>query len=160
MRRITITLQPDERAALIVLAKREKRDPREQAAVILRHEIERCGLLASQGQGTLPRVVAGEDRIKEMERLLARGETILQTIAEVIGGFTRLCRPLPALLRRLSNDASKRSDYFDNAGQDAHAAQCRYDDKMARKIADALDEYMLTQDTSPPRASTEELCQP
>lgn len=45
MLRITVPLQIDERDALISLAQRERRDPRDQAALIIRRELERAGLL-------------------------------------------------------------------------------------------------------------------
>ena len=43
--RVTITLQEEEKDALLVLAEQEKRDPRRQAALIIRQELERRGLL-------------------------------------------------------------------------------------------------------------------
>ncbi len=46
MPRLTIYLPINERDALYQLARREYRNPREQAAVIIRHELERRGLLA------------------------------------------------------------------------------------------------------------------
>jgi len=46
MNRITVNLQQDEREALVVLAEQERRDLRQQAAVILRQELERRGLLS------------------------------------------------------------------------------------------------------------------
>lgn len=45
MRRMTVSLQQDERDALIVLAEHERRDPRAQAAMLIRRELERRGLL-------------------------------------------------------------------------------------------------------------------
>ena len=45
MARIFITLKPQERDALRMLAEREFRDPRAQAALIVRHELEKSGLL-------------------------------------------------------------------------------------------------------------------
>lgn len=45
MARIMITLQQNEREALIELAQRERRDPRDQAALIIRRELERADLL-------------------------------------------------------------------------------------------------------------------
>jgi len=45
MARITITLYSDEQEALLALARRERRDPREQAALCIRRELERRGLL-------------------------------------------------------------------------------------------------------------------
>ncbi len=43
--RITVTLAAEERDALRVLAQHERRDARRQAAVIIRRELERLGLL-------------------------------------------------------------------------------------------------------------------
>ncbi len=45
MTRITLTLTPEEKAALIVLANQERRDPRYQAAIEIRRALERAGLL-------------------------------------------------------------------------------------------------------------------
>lgn len=45
---LKVLLTPDERQALLQLAEREKRDPRAQAAVILRQELRRCGLLPAE----------------------------------------------------------------------------------------------------------------
>ena len=45
MRRMTITLHQDEHEALITLAERKRREPRQHAAMIIRHELERLGLL-------------------------------------------------------------------------------------------------------------------
>lgn len=45
MARITITLRAEERDALHRLAETERRDPRAQAALLIRHELERRGLL-------------------------------------------------------------------------------------------------------------------
>lgn len=43
--RLTIVLEPDENSALRTLAKNEFREPRAQAALIIRSELERRGLL-------------------------------------------------------------------------------------------------------------------
>lgn len=45
LRRITVTLAADERDALRSLAFQERRDARQQAALIIRRELERRGLL-------------------------------------------------------------------------------------------------------------------
>lgn len=45
MTRITLTLTPEEKAALIALAKQERRDPRYQAAIEIRQALERAGYL-------------------------------------------------------------------------------------------------------------------
>ena len=44
MVRITITLNDQERICLKLLAEKEFRDPRAQAAFIIHKELERCGL--------------------------------------------------------------------------------------------------------------------
>lgn len=51
MARVTITLEAKERDALCVLAERERRDPRAQAALIIRRELERAGLLPVDSNG-------------------------------------------------------------------------------------------------------------
>ncbi len=45
MARLMVTLETIERDALWDLAQREQRDPRAQAALIIRRELERLGLL-------------------------------------------------------------------------------------------------------------------
>jgi hypothetical protein len=45
MLRITITLNEQEKRALIALAEKEFRDPRSQAALIIRMELQRQGLI-------------------------------------------------------------------------------------------------------------------
>ena len=45
MTRITISLQDPEKTALRALAQKEFREPRAQAALIIRKELERLGLL-------------------------------------------------------------------------------------------------------------------
>jgi len=45
MARIMINLQQNEREALITLAQRERRDPRDQAALFIRGSLPRAGLL-------------------------------------------------------------------------------------------------------------------
>ena len=45
MTRVIVNLQVSERDALRTLAKRERRELRDQAAVIIRCELERAGLL-------------------------------------------------------------------------------------------------------------------
>ena len=47
---IAVTLREDEREALGRLADAERRDPRDQAALIIRQELERRGLLAEVPQ--------------------------------------------------------------------------------------------------------------
>ena len=50
--RIGVMLQQDEREALIRLAQQERRDPREQAAVLIRRELQRCGFLEDSSDQT------------------------------------------------------------------------------------------------------------
>ena len=45
MARFTIRLDEDERAALVELARTERRDPRDQAALLVRDELTRRGIL-------------------------------------------------------------------------------------------------------------------
>lgn len=45
MGRITVFLHEDEREALHLLAEFERRHPREQAAILIRYELERRGML-------------------------------------------------------------------------------------------------------------------
>lgn len=50
--RITVSLLRAEKAALMQLAERERRDPRAQAAMLIRRELERLGLIQTQqGRG-------------------------------------------------------------------------------------------------------------
>ncbi len=51
MLRLVINLRPEEREALVRWAARQRRDPREQAALVLRRELERRGLLQSEHEG-------------------------------------------------------------------------------------------------------------
>lgn len=48
--RFTIVLALDEASALRTLAKKERREPRAQAELIIRDELERLGLLTSEAQ--------------------------------------------------------------------------------------------------------------
>jgi hypothetical protein len=50
MSRVTIVLREDEQKALVELARAELRTPRDQALVLLRHELERRGLLPKEGE--------------------------------------------------------------------------------------------------------------
>jgi hypothetical protein len=45
VQRVIISLRPEEKEALLLLAESEYRDPRDQAALILRRELERLGLV-------------------------------------------------------------------------------------------------------------------
>jgi hypothetical protein len=49
-RKLVISLDGDERVALVRLAERERRDPRAQAALMIRRELEREGLLPAEAQ--------------------------------------------------------------------------------------------------------------
>lgn len=46
MKRTTVMLRTEEHKALLVLAERERRDPRSQAAFLIRRGLERCGVLS------------------------------------------------------------------------------------------------------------------
>lgn len=48
MARLTITLEVTEKSALIEYAEREFRDPRAQAAMIIREELQRRGFLSTK----------------------------------------------------------------------------------------------------------------
>lgn len=50
MARIIVTLKQHERDALFAVAERELRDPRAQAALMIRVELERLGLLSKKNQ--------------------------------------------------------------------------------------------------------------
>ena len=50
MTQITISLKDQEKMALRVLADKEFRDPRQQAALIIRKELQRRGLLILQSE--------------------------------------------------------------------------------------------------------------
>jgi len=52
--RVTIYLDQQERDALSNLAQRERRDPRDQAALIIRHELQRAGLLPADTSTAQP----------------------------------------------------------------------------------------------------------
>jgi hypothetical protein len=54
MAHVVATLKLTERDALVRLADREFRDPRAQAAVIIRRELERVGLLTEAASSTAP----------------------------------------------------------------------------------------------------------
>lgn len=54
-RPLFVRLAPSERAALTDHAERERRDPRDQAALLIRAQLERLGLLnPSASQGVVP----------------------------------------------------------------------------------------------------------
>ena len=50
MTRITVNLRDDERRGLLDLAKKERRDPRDQAAVLIRDRLHDLGILANGDQ--------------------------------------------------------------------------------------------------------------
>jgi hypothetical protein len=54
MRRITVAIEPAERNALIALAIVERRDPRQQAALIIRRELERLGYITPENKHAHP----------------------------------------------------------------------------------------------------------
>lgn len=45
MAKIIVDLRPSEKDALRLLSARERRDPKDQAAIIIRRELEQSGLL-------------------------------------------------------------------------------------------------------------------
>lgn len=49
MARLTITLTPEEKAALACYAREQRRDPRDQAAIELQRVLERSGYLPIDG---------------------------------------------------------------------------------------------------------------
>jgi hypothetical protein len=59
MAEIKVNLKPSERAALRQLAERERRDPRDQAALIVVKELERAGLLGTAAKADAAK--AGDD---------------------------------------------------------------------------------------------------
>jgi hypothetical protein len=67
MERITIFLEPMEKDALLILANKEYRDPRYQAALIIREDLARRGLLP-QEQPTEPDP-SRDDARKKVSRL-------------------------------------------------------------------------------------------
>lgn len=46
MPRVTLSITEEEREALVSLARKERRDPRAQAAIEIRNALERAGYLA------------------------------------------------------------------------------------------------------------------
>lgn len=63
MPRIMISVTEEEKAALIRLGELERRDPRHQAALVVRQELERRGLLigAPEFQPAVPTAQTTED---------------------------------------------------------------------------------------------------
>lgn len=65
MTRMTITLSDEEKTALRSLSEKEFRDPRMQAALIIRRELERQRLVASQVNESEPPVA---DEAKKIDK--------------------------------------------------------------------------------------------
>ena len=93
--RITITLEDAEAKALAVLAQRERRHPREQAAMMIRRELEQRGLLAELSGQYSPEnsardvVVVGHMPIEDEADVLARVYALIlswPTAEEKAGG--------------------------------------------------------------------------
>lgn len=61
MRILRIALREDERNALDQLSMIERRDPRAQAALLIREALERRGLLASNAVATQPRAATAQE---------------------------------------------------------------------------------------------------
>jgi len=59
VRNVTVPLDGRERSALAKLAERELRDPRDQARLMLRLELEKRGLLAPADGGNQTALAAG-----------------------------------------------------------------------------------------------------
>ncbi|MHB0923026.1 MAG: hypothetical protein ACYC3H_03555 [Bellilinea sp.] len=57
--KLTVTISDSEYAALSALAWRERRNPRNQAAVLLKSELERRGLLVKDEAITSEKTAAG-----------------------------------------------------------------------------------------------------
>jgi hypothetical protein len=67
MARITLTLNDDEKTALRYLAEKEYRDPRLQAALIIRKELEKQGLITINNPHALEQGAAEENKISKQE---------------------------------------------------------------------------------------------
>lgn len=52
MTRITVVLRDDERRALIALSEKQRRPPREQAAWLIRKQLEALGVLTADDRPT------------------------------------------------------------------------------------------------------------
>lgn len=61
MTRMIVILHEDEHRALHILAKTERRHPREQAAVLIRCELERRGMFAEMAVATEPQIEERQD---------------------------------------------------------------------------------------------------
>jgi hypothetical protein len=62
MTRITLTLRDDEKTALITLAAREFRDPRMQAALLIRRGLEQRGLIEASKPSVLQEPAADKNK--------------------------------------------------------------------------------------------------
>lgn len=62
MARVTVTLKTAEREALVKLAQRERRDPREQAAKIVADELARRGLLPTEQRQLEPQAEPSDEQ--------------------------------------------------------------------------------------------------
>lgn len=72
--RVTVILEEAEAKALIELARIEKRHPRQQAAMIIRRELERHGLLQAEVDIVLhqaPQLPVDEDEADVLARVYA-----------------------------------------------------------------------------------------
>jgi len=67
--RFTVNLWPEERAALRELALQERRDPRDQAAIIIREVLTRRGLLAEGDAPAQSARVRTEGNLGQMANL-------------------------------------------------------------------------------------------
>lgn len=67
MLRMLITLNEDERRALTHYAKHERREIRQQAAVMIRHELQRRGLLPAEQPTADDRQSAGSAAVVTKE---------------------------------------------------------------------------------------------
>ncbi len=65
IRKLYVPLNSDERRALGELAEREKRDLRDQAALIIRKALEARGLLPKREHAEEPRKECDDDKITE-----------------------------------------------------------------------------------------------
>lgn len=73
MTRITITLNEQEKSALRALSEIEFRDPRQQAALIIRQELERRGLLDIESQADSAPVLSMQAREIKKEGMNVTG---------------------------------------------------------------------------------------
>lgn len=62
MSRLNVYIQQDERAALLQLAQNERRDPRDQAALLIRQRLEQLGLLPPTPPAPAPPPAKDEPR--------------------------------------------------------------------------------------------------